>query len=167
MRARSTQCGVTLIELVLAIAIGAILLAGISNLLKLGLDAGASVRNSNELAYQGSFALARIADKARATAPKILITPAANTSGDWFAPAGCLGAACVMYCRNAGNQLIETTTADILCIGTLVIAGNVSAFSATLPAVIGRPVAVLSLTMSNASSTQPLSSSMRLGGGLL
>ncbi|MDO8208473.1 MAG: prepilin-type N-terminal cleavage/methylation domain-containing protein [Gallionella sp.] len=159
MRARSTQCGVTLIELVLAIAIGAILLSGISNLLKIGLDAGASVRNSNELAYQGSFALARITDKARVTTPKILTTPAANTSGDWFAP--------VMYCLNAGNQLIETTTADTACTGTLVIAGNVSAFSATLPAVIGRPVAQFSLTMSNAGSTQALSSGIRLGGGVL
>ncbi len=164
---RAAQRGVTLIELVLSIAIGAILLAGISNLLKIGFDAGASVRNSNELAYQGSFALARIEDKARGTPPKALAAPAANTSGDWFAPAGCAGAACVMYCLNAGRQLIETTTADTTCAGTLVIATNVAAFSATLPAVIGRPAARLSLTMSNASSTQTLSAGMRLGGGVL
>lgn len=164
---RAAQRGMTLIELVLAIAIGAILLSGIDNLLMLGLDAGASVRNSNELAYQGGFALARIEDKARATLPKTLTTPAANTSGDWFAPAGCTGAACVMYCLNAVRQLIETTTADTACSGMTVIASNVSAFSATLPAASGRPAALLSLTMSNAGSAQTLSAGMRLGGGVL
>lgn len=157
----------SLTEMLIVTAIGAILLAGINGLVKVGLDAQTSGRNGNELAYQGSFALARITDRARATAPRTLTTPAAGTTGDWFAPVGCTGAACVMYCRNAANQLIETTTADAACSGTTVIAGNVAAFSATLPAVIGRPVAVINLTLANAGSTVTLSSSVRLGGGAL
>lgn len=161
----SSQRGMTLIELVLATLIGAIILAAINGLVKLGLDAQTAGRGANELAYQGRFALERITDKARATAPKILTTPAVNTSsGDWFAPTGCIGAACVMYCLNAANQLIETTTADAACGGTTVLAGNVTAFLPT----IGpgpRPAAVLSLTLANAGSTVTLSSSVRLGGG--
>lgn len=162
-----SQRGMTLIELVLATLIGAIILAGINGLVERGLDAQTAGRSANELAYQGRFALDRITDKARATAPKILTTPAANTTGDWFAPAGCIGAACVMYCRNAAGQLIETTTADTTCIGTTAIVGNVSAFSATTPSYIGRPVTVLSLTLTNAGNTVTLSSSVRLGGGAL
>ncbi len=164
-----SQRGLTLIELLLATAIGAILLASLNSLVKLGLDAQAQGRGSNELAYQGRFALERIADKARATVPKVLATPAANTTGDWFAPVGCTGAACVMYCRSAASQLIETTTADTTCTGTTVIASDVSAFSATLPASMGpvdRQVAAFRLTLANAGNTLTLTSSARVGGGV-
>jgi len=156
----------TLVELLIATAIGAILLAGLNGLVKIGLDAQTAGRSSNELAYQGRFALERITARARATVPKTLTLPVAGTSGDWFAPAGCLGAACVMYCRNAANQLIETTTADAACnIGTTVLAGNVTNFTATLPASAVRPAAVLSLTLADAVNTVNLASSVRLGGG--
>lgn len=160
-----SQRGMTLIELLIATAIGAIILAAINGLVKLGLDAQTAGRGANELAYQGRFALERITDKARATVPKTLTTLAADTSGDWFAPAGCTGAACVMYCRNAAtNRLIETTTADAACNGTTVLAGNVTAFAAAIgPGT--RPAAVLSLTLANAGSTVNLVSSVRLGGG--
>jgi len=187
------QRGVTLIELLLAVAISAILLAALNGLIKLGLDTQASVRAGNELAYQGRFALERLADKARIanlaripdlapdTPPKVLTTPDANTTGDWFAPAGCSGAACVMYCRNACNQLIETTTTgtgctsrtvitttDTVCTGSTVIANHVSAFAATLPAAMGpvdRQIGVFRLTLSKDSNTLYLSSSIRFGGG--
>ena len=170
MRPKSCQeRGFTLIELLLAVAISAILMAALNSLVKLGLDAQAQGRGANELAYQGRFALERITDKARATVPKVLATPAANTTGDWFAPVGCTGAACVMYCRSAASQLIETTTADTTCTGTTVIASGVSAFSATLPASMGpvdRQVAAFSLTLVNAGNTLTLTSSARVGGGL-
>ena len=169
MSKSSSQHGVALIELVLAVAISAILMGALNGLVKLGLDAQTAGRGSNELAYQGRFALERMVDKARSLAPKVLTTPTANTTGDWFAPSGCTGAACVMYCRNATNQLIETTTSDTACVGTTVIASNVSAFSAALPASMGavdRSIAVISLTLNNsANNTITLSSSIRLGGG--
>ncbi len=165
------QRGITLIELVIATAVGAILLAGLNNVVKVGIDAQSSVRGSNELIYQARYALERIADKARSTAPKELATPTANTSGDWFAPTGCTGAACLMYCRNSSSQLIETTTSDTGCTGTAVIANNVAAFSAQLPSAMG-PVdrfgGVISLTMADSlNNSVILSSSIRLGGGSL
>jgi prepilin-type N-terminal cleavage/methylation domain-containing protein len=162
----SSQRGINLIELLIATAIGAIMLASINGLVKLGLDAQTAKRGANELAYQGSFALERITARARDTTPKTLAPPAANTTGDWFAPAGCIGAACVMYCRNAANQLRETTTADAACNLGTVIAGNVTAFAAAIgPGT--RPAAVLSLTLADAGTTVNLASSVRLGGGTL
>lgn len=167
----ANQLGITLIELVLAMAISAVLMGALNGLVKLGLDAQTAGRGSNELAYQGRFALERMTDKALSLTPKTLTAPAANTTGDWFAPSGCAGAACVMYCRNANNQLIETTTSDTTCTGTKMIANNVSAFMASLPASMGavdRSIAVISLTMSDAdNNTVSLSSSIRLGGGTL
>jgi prepilin-type N-terminal cleavage/methylation domain-containing protein len=159
--ARQSQRGLTLVELVLATAISAILMASINQLVKLGLDAQASGRGTNELTFQGRVALERISDKARATAPAVLVAPATNTTGTWFAP--------TMFCRNASNQLIETTTADTTCTGTSIIASNVTTFSASLPVDMGpvdRSIAVVNLTLADSSNnTISLSSSIRLGGG--
>lgn len=167
----SCQRGVTLIELLLAVAISAILMGALNGLVKLGLDAQVAGRGSNELAYQGRFALERMADKARSLTPKILTTPSANTTGDWFAPSGCTGATCVMYCRNTSNQLIETITTDTTCTGTTVVASNVSTFSANLPASMGpvdRSIAVIVLTLTDANNNSAsFSTSIRLGGGVL
>lgn len=159
----------TLIELLLAAAIGVTVLAALNSVVKLGLDAQVSGRRGNELAYQGRFALQRMVDRAVALTPKVLAAPAANTTGDWFAPSGCAGAACVMYCRNAAsNQFIETTTADAACAGSTVIASNVTAFAAQLPAgasAAGAPVAALSMTLASGASSVTLATSVRLGGG--
>jgi len=171
MHPYSAQRGITLIELLLAVAISAIIMAALNGLVKLGLDAQTAGRVSNELAYQGRFALERMTDKARSLAPKVLTTPTANTTGDWFAPTGCTGATCVMYCRNASNQLIETITTDTACTGTTIIANNVSAFSAVLPSSMGgadRSKAEIDLTLSDANNnTASFSAYIRLGGGSL
>ncbi|MGB7815388.1 MAG: prepilin-type N-terminal cleavage/methylation domain-containing protein [Methylotenera sp.] len=176
IRKPSSQHGVTLIELVLAVAISAILMGALNGLVKLGLDAQIAGRGANELAYQGRFALERMTDKARVLPPRNLTTtPAANTTGYWFSitDTSCVStSSCVMYCRNASsNQLIETTTSDTACTGTTVIASNVSAFTATLPTNMGavdRSIVVISLTLSDANNnTASFSTSIRLGGGSL
>ena len=161
---RRPQTGMTLIELVIAMAIGALVLAALNSVVSLGLRAQAEGGQSNELLYQGQFALGRMVDAARSVAPKLLATPAAGTTGNWFSP--------VMYCLNGSSQLIETTTADNGCTGTTVIASNVTAFSATLPSGAGpvdEPVGVLSLTLTHSAAAQPvtLMTSVRLGGGTL
>jgi prepilin-type N-terminal cleavage/methylation domain-containing protein len=171
-RSGRAQSGMTLIELVFAIAMGAVVLAALGSVLNLGFEAQVTGRQQNELVYQARFALERMVTRARSLAPKQLTAPAAGTTGTWFAPAGCAGAACVMYCRNAGNQVIETTTADAACAGTTVIASNVTAFSAapvTTTRPVDRPAGVLSLTVSHADAPQPvtLTTSIRLGGGTL
>jgi prepilin-type N-terminal cleavage/methylation domain-containing protein len=169
---RRLQYGMTLVEVLIAVAVGAIVLSALGSIVSLGLRAQVSGRQQNELVYQGRFALERMVARARSVPPRLLAAPAAGTTGDWFAPAGCVGAACVMYCRNAANQLIETTTADAACAGTTVIATNVTAFSAALIASVGpvdRPIGSLSLTLTQGDAPQPvtLATSVRLGGGTL
>ncbi len=156
------QRGLTLIELMAALAIGAIVLAALNSVVKMGLDAQSAGRSANELSYQGRFALQRMATAARNAAPILPLTPAAGSTGNWFAP--------TMYCLNAGSQLIETTTADSACAGTTVIANKVSAFSAQAAASTGPvddPVAALSLTLTDtvSNSSITLATSVRLGGG--
>ncbi len=155
------QRGLTLIELLIAIVIAVAILAALNSVATLGLNAQVSGRQANELVYQARFALDRMAAKARSTAPtKPLTTPSAGTTGDWFSP--------TLYCLN-GNQLVETVT---YCTGGAVIANNVTAFSAQLPAGAGPvddPVATLSLTLQTAGAPAAvtLTTSVRLGGGAL
>jgi prepilin-type N-terminal cleavage/methylation domain-containing protein len=162
--------GMTLIEVLLATVIGAILLLGLNSVVKLGLDAQTEVRGSNEVAYQTRFALERMVDKARLATPKELTAPTAGTTGNWLLPSGCAGAACVMYCRNGSNQLIETVATDTACTGTTVIARNVSVFTAQVPAGMGavdRAVAVFTLGLTDtAGNTSTMSASARIGGGV-
>jgi prepilin-type N-terminal cleavage/methylation domain-containing protein len=164
MSCRGRQRGLTLVELLVVLCIGAIVLAALDSLSMLALNAQGSGRRTNELLYEGRFALDHMAAKARETAPKSLSTPAAGTTGDWFSP--------TMYCLKTGNQLIETTVADVSCSGALVIASNVVAFSAQVPGAAGpvdEPVASLSLTLqsSGAMEAMTLTTSVRLGGGTL
>ena len=161
---RMAQAGMTLIDLMVAVAIGAMVLAGLNSVVSLGLKAQVVGRQRNELVFQARFALERMITTARGAAPHLLATPTAGTTGNWFSP--------VMYCLNGSGQLIETTTADTGCTGATAIAGNVSAFAAALPPGAGpldEPVATLSLTLvdSAAPQTVTLSTSVRLGGGTL
>jgi prepilin-type N-terminal cleavage/methylation domain-containing protein len=168
MKRPARQRGVTLIELLIGLVISSIVLGAIDGLVKLGADAQTNGRAINELTFQGRFALERISDRARLLAPKPLATPAANSTGNWFAPSGCTGSACVMYCLNGSGQLIETTTTDATCTGTTVIASNVSTFAAALPTGAGpvdRSIAVLRLTLASGVNAVGLSASLRLGGG--
>lgn len=151
--------GFTLIEVLIAVVMAAIVAGALNSVLLTALEARSSGRQSNELVYQGRFALERMVAAARATAPGTLATPAPGTTASWFAPA--------MYCLNAAKQLVETTTADLTCSGTTVIADNVIAFSAQ-PASTGPvddPVGVLALTLQGAGQPITLTSAVRLGGG--
>src|SRR5712692_2613545 len=160
------QRGLTLIELLIAIVIAVSVLAALNSVATLGFNAKASGRQANELVYQARFALDRMAAKARSTAPKLLTIPSPGTTGDWFSSTSTL------YCLNSGNQLVETTATDTGCTAGAVIANNVTAFSAQLPAGAGPvddPVATLSLTLqaTGVPAAVTLGTSVRLGGGAL
>src|SRR6266545_1886715 len=162
MANRRSQRGLTLIELLIAIVIAAFVLAALNSVVALGLNAQASGRQANELVYQARFALDRMAAKARSTAPKLLTTlsPGTTDTGNWFSP--------TLYCLKGGNQLVETDlVTDPGCAAGAVIANNVTAFSAQLPAAAGPvddPVAILSLTLQAAGApVVTLSTSVRLG----
>lgn len=157
------QRGLTLIELTLAITIAALIFVALDSVLVLGLQAQASGRQANETAYQAQFALEKMAAKARSSAPTLLATPPAGSTGGWFSPA--------MYCVNASNQLVETVASDTGCAEGAVLAHNVIGFSAQLPAGAGpvdNPVASLTLTLqTSGAAAVTLATSVRLGGGAM
>jgi len=162
---REPQQGMTLVEVLLATAIGAVLLGALTRAVTEGLQAQTVSRETNDYTYQARLAMDRMATKARSVAPHALSTPPASTSGDWFSP--------TMYCLNAGTKrLIETVTTDASCSGTTALADNVTAFSARLPTGTGpldEPAAALTLTLTGASGQQSttLTTTLRLGGGTL
>ena len=161
--ARHRESGITLAELLIATAIGAMLLAGLTSVAREGVTSRAQARDSSEAVYQARFALQRIVATAKATAPHTMLTPAANTSGNWFDP--------TYFCVNAAKALIETTTTDTGCTGTQVIAERVNSLSATLPVGAGAleaMTAVVALTLDVPASGTPLTLSerVRLGGGV-
>lgn len=159
----SSQRGLTMIEFMLALVVGAVILGALNGVVDLALRASTSGRQDNEVVYQAGFAIERIAAKARATPPRVLTTPTlAGTTGDWFSP--------TMYCLKGGGRLVETTVSDTSCTGAAVIADKVVAFSAQLPAGAGPvddPVATFTLTMQGGGAPITLTTSVRLGGGAL
>jgi prepilin-type N-terminal cleavage/methylation domain-containing protein len=157
------QRGLTLIELMLAMTVAALIFAALESVLALGLQAQLSGRQTNETAYQARFALEKIAAKARSVAPKLLLPPLSGSTGNWFTP--------VLYCLNSNKQLVETVVSDTACAQGAVIAHHVSAFSAQLPAELGPvddPVASLTLTLQTSGAPAvTLTTSVRLGGGAM
>jgi prepilin-type N-terminal cleavage/methylation domain-containing protein len=158
MRATAARHGFTLIEFTLALVIAAILVGTLNGVVDLAMQARSAGRQDNELVYQGQFALARMVDKARASPAKLLATPAiAGSTGEWFSPA--------MYCLKGGGQLVETTTSDTSCSGTIVIAENVVAFSAQPVSVgpVDYPLGTLTLTLRAGGAPLVLTTSVRSG----
>jgi prepilin-type N-terminal cleavage/methylation domain-containing protein len=157
------QRGLTLIELLLAMTVAALVFAALDSIVMLGLQAHASSRRANELVYEARFALDKMAAKARSSARKLLATPPPGSTGDWFSPA--------MYCVNASSQLVETVASDTGCAGGAVIAHDVVGFSAQLPAGAGPvddPVASLTLALqTSGAAAVTLATSVRLGGGAM
>lgn len=155
--------GFTLFELLIATAIGALLLAGLSTVAREGVLSRAQTRDTSEAVYQARFALERVSAAAKGTAPHSLLAPAVNTSGGWFDPA--------YFCVNAAGALIETTTTDTGCTGSQVIAERVSSFSATMPSGASAldamaAVVAVTLTVPGSGGTLTLSERVRLGGGV-
>lgn len=158
----AAQRGMTLVELLIASAIAAALLAAVAQVARLGEQARTPLHDTGEALYQGKFAMQRVSLAAAATAPAAVLTPAANSSGNWFGT--------VMFCVNTASSLIETTTTDTGCTGSTVIAERVSAFTVAVPATAGGSdgeVADVSLSLSGpgGGGAVAVSERMRLGGG--
>ena len=159
------QHGLTLIELVIALAIGSLLLAGLHSVVMLGLRAQAPIEAANEQVYRAGFALDRIVTRVRAAPLKVLAGVPVDSTGDWLAP--------VMFCRAAATQFLrETTTSDASCSAGTVLAEAVTAFSAQLmPSTrpLDLPVVSVSLTVHVTNVPQPVTvaRSVRLAGGAL
>jgi len=166
---RGTSCtpqrGLTLIELVIAIAIGSLLLAALNSIVMVGLQAQAPVKAANEQVYRAGFAFERIIASTRAAPFKALTGAPVDSTGDWLAP--------LMFCRVSASQTLrETTTSDTTCSSGTVLAEGVTAFSVQLVAStrpVDLPLVTVNLAVHVANVPQPvvLTQSVRLGGGAL
>jgi Tfp pilus assembly protein FimT len=165
--------GITLVELLFAVALAAIVTAGLGSLTGLLLQTQTHSHASHELANQARFALNRVVATVRigsaatssASAPQLVVTVGART---------------LSYAYNAAtSQLSETDSASG---ATSVIATNVSAFGATLATRIAAPagytapltsggalavpVAQVNLTLAGNGLSLPAGAWARVGGGL-
>lgn len=159
------QRGLTLIEMLIALAVAALLAAPLGAAVINALQVQTVAGDTNDVAQQARFALQRMEAAVRRTAPHTLAAKAAGTSADWLAP--------VTYCLHvSGKAVRETTPADISCNSSSapVIAEGVSAFSVqSFNAGAGAAAVIeIQLTLTGATGqTIALTSRTRLGGGML
>ena len=145
------QQGVSLIELLLALAVTAMLMAPVVTMLDNTVDAGVTTSNRRSLEQDVNFALERIAAQVRAT-PRKRLDP--NTlpsdSESWFA---------ARYFKNA-DQLVEKLS------GTdRVIADGVSSFSITARAIgTDNTLVEATLELKRGTATASATTVLRLGG---
>lgn len=153
MIGRRAQCGFTLVELLAGLAIAAILVLPLADMLRTGADSARITRAALDLNGNARFALGRIAAqaaKAGKDANKPVVVGADVAPATWLAP--------VTYTL-AGTDLVEKDAGT-----TSVIASNVTAFRLTAPEVIdGRPLLVIALTLSAEGNTVARTRTVRIG----
>jgi prepilin-type N-terminal cleavage/methylation domain-containing protein len=151
------QRGLTLLELLLALAMGALLMTAVMPMLNGAMAAAAdpSTTDQPDLDRQAAFALDRIALAVRATAPTPLVTPTApdrTTSGRWFSPS---------TFQLSGTTLVEKRDGDSVA---HVLADSVSSFSIVpLPVTDGRQLVQVDLTLARGETKTTVTSVVRMG----
>ena len=163
---RARQRGLTLLELLLALALGALLMTAVLPLLNGAMAAATapSATDQPDLDRQAAFALGRIAQAVRATAPTTLATPTTlldlllstapdtTTSGKWFAPS---------TFQLSGTTLVEKRDGDSVL---HVLADSVTSFRiVALPVTDGRQLVQVDLTLARGDTSSTASSVVRMG----
>lgn len=153
--------GFTLVELCLATAMGALLLAALAHVARLATASKTELSTTTEQSYQADFVMQRLRAAARAATVSTLQPNAQGDTGQWLAPA--------RFCINAAKALVETLATDSTCSAGEVIADRASALSVTLPegtSGVDAPLAFLSVTLPLADGTDgpALSQTIRLKG---
>jgi prepilin-type N-terminal cleavage/methylation domain-containing protein len=129
---RLAQAGMTLIELLIAVAIGAIVLAALNSVVSLGLQAQAAGRQQNELVFQARFALERMVTTARGVSPSVVIaaTPTVSTTcGGIGTPVAVAGGSTVTL--PAGRSIPANGSCTLTVNVTAAVGGS---YIASLPA---------------------------------
>jgi hypothetical protein len=143
--------GIGLVELLLALAVAAIVLAPLAGLLRTSAAASGVAADRVALERDADFALERIAARVRASTPALLAPqPASSSSGNWFS----------VTFQFSGSTLTESGSGT-----TRVLAENVSAFSITAPTVLtGQQLVQASLTLTRGDASTTHSATVRMGG---
>lgn len=150
-----TQGGFTLAELLGGLAIAAILVLPLADLLRTGADSARTVRTALDLNGDARFALGRIAARATEVGlEKVFPAGAGVAPATWLAP--------VSYAL-AGTDLVETdATVSPARIST--IAANVTAFRLTTPEPVdGQPLLGIELTLGAGGHSVTRTRTVRVG----
>ena len=163
------QAGFTLLELLLALATGALLLSAVMPMLNMSIATATSSATTDQadLERQAAFAIDRIARVVRAKAPAVLAAPPGltgllaafnpavqpvTTSGTWFSPA---------TFQLSGATLVENRDGDSV---PHVLADGVTSFSIVpLPVADGRQLVQVDLTLTNGNASTTVTSLVRMG----
>ena len=159
MRRLSHAAGLTLIELLVGLALTAMVLVAMTSMLQVSSASSAASAEQLDLQEQAQFAMRRIVQRIEQT-PAALLAPKSNdTSGSWLSPA--------LYDLRGGS-LSETIGGT-----TSVLAENATSLSITsAPVNLGHPVVTVAFTLNklNASArivaTASVAVSVRLGAAL-
>jgi len=153
IRPRAQQ-GLTLAELLLALAITAILMAPLAAMFQSAANSGIMAEAALDLNSDVRFALDRIARRAAAvtaTGPKFA---PANVDA-WLAP--------LSYKVDANRNLVESD-ATPKAARSSIIASNVTAFQLSAPTVTNQPLLKIDLTLEAQGGSVTASRTVRLGG---
>jgi prepilin-type N-terminal cleavage/methylation domain-containing protein len=173
MGAHYRQRGLTLIELLIALAIGVVIMTAFGNAISVGLQAETVNGAVNAVSQDARFAMQRIETAVRLTpsAPALTAKADDTTSADWLSGSTFLAGG-VTYCLR-GGQLIEKTPWSAACTvvsSDRVIADNVTAFTFTRylnGSSFTTPVVEVGLTLAKGSPALSLIAHTRVGGGTL
>lgn len=154
MKRPSRVAGLSLIELLVGLALTAMLMVAMTSMLQVSSAAGAVSAAQLDLQEQARFAVRRIAQRIEQTAPAMLAPKAADdSSGDWLSPA--------LYDLR-GGALCETIGGV-----TSVLADNAASLSITsAPVGAGRSVVTVAFTLASGNAAAAAAVSVRLGAAL-
>jgi prepilin-type N-terminal cleavage/methylation domain-containing protein len=157
-RSTPRQSGFTLLEVMLALAAGALLLSAVLPMLTLSVAAATNPATTEQadLDRQAAFAMERIARAVRARAPAALSAQSPATTGTWLAPA-----TFQLSGSQAPYTLVEKRDGDAVL---HVLAESVQSVTFTaLPLSDGRQLIQVDLALQSANASTSLSSVMRMG----
>lgn len=146
MNTRNAQDGYTLVELLLALAIAAIILLPLADMLRTSADGARLVRSRLDLGAEANFAIDKIADKvAAAKGPKA--PGAATAPEDWLKLLG------LEVCKNT-RELLEGATCS-LPDRDAIVAANVDKVELSAPDT-ATPTLRIALTLSHPDVAEPV-----------
>jgi Tfp pilus assembly protein FimT len=143
------QSGISLVELLLGLAITALVMAPLVPMLQTASAAASVTGNQAALEQEANFALERIAARIRVTVPTSALKDKPNT--EWLKPAA-------MYSLS-GSTLVETLDKK-----TSVVAESVTAFDMTVAgAESAQPLLTVSLSLGNGAASTSATAVVRMG----
>jgi prepilin-type N-terminal cleavage/methylation domain-containing protein len=154
VRRHQSQHGLSLVELLIALAITASVMFPLVQMQATAASGAAIVRSQLEVQREADFALERIAARVRMTPPAELApNGTTDTSGNWFGT--------VTFLR-AGTRLLERSNGV-----DHELAASVTDFRITsLQSAETRPLVLVSLTVANAGKAVTAEATVRMGSAL-